>query len=249
MLDEWPLIRLGVAKVLADADVRVVADASDGAAALAAVRAHQPDVLVIGGHAGEQSALARQALAAVPGVQCIVLVPGGEERDMRFVMLAGARAVVPRAVDPDELRDVVRRVLAGDHVVSPSLLPRLFEGNGNGARPAPGRADDAPPCGEGATGEGAPPADAAAQAAPAGERPAAEPPAGERPAGAAPVLTVREREIVRLLGAGRSNAEIAAALFVSGATVKTHLAHIYDKLGVRTRYDALGRAVALGLLD
>jgi DNA-binding NarL/FixJ family response regulator len=211
VLDEWPLIRLGVSKVLGDEDVRVVADPADAASALAAVRAHQPDLLVIGGHAGPQAELARQALAALPTVQCIVLVPSGEERDLRLVLLAGARAVVPRTVAPEELRDAVRRVVVGDHVVSPSLLPRMFEGNG----------------------------DAAGQA----ERAAGRPPVD------VPVLTVREREIVRLLGAGRSNAEIASALFVSAATVKTHLAHIYEKLGVRSRYDALGRAVALGLLD
>ena len=210
VLDEWPLVRLGVAKVLADEDVRVVAEPPDAAAAMAAVRAQQPDLLVIGGHEAPQAALARQAVEAAPNVRSIVLVPAGGERDLRPVLLAGARAVVPRTVGPDELRDAVQRVLAGDHVVSPSLLPRLFEGNGNGVSAA-----------------------------------ATE---GGRVAGA-PALTGREREIVRLLGAGRTNAEIASALFVSGATVKTHLAHIYDKLGVRSRYDALGRAVALGLLD
>jgi DNA-binding NarL/FixJ family response regulator len=210
VLDEWPLVRLGVAKVLADEDVRVVAEPPDAAAAMAAVRAQQPDLLIIGGHEAPQAALARQAVEASPTVRSIVLVPAGGERDLRTVLLAGARAVVPRTVSPDELRDAVQRVLAGDHVVSPSLLPRLFEGNGNGV------------------------------SATATE--------GGRVAGA-PALTGREREIVRLLGAGRTNAEIASALFVSGATVKTHLAHIYEKLGVRSRYDALGRAVALGLLD
>jgi DNA-binding NarL/FixJ family response regulator len=208
VLDEWPLVRVGVAKVLADEDVRVVADAADAASALAAVRAYAPDLLVAGGHDGAQPDLVRQAMAAVEGLPCVVLVPTGEERELRAVMLAGARAVVPRAATPEELRDAVQRVLAGDHVVSPSLLPRMFEGNGGVPR-----------------------------------RNGAAPPAG------APVLTGREREIVRLVGAGRSNAEIASALFVSAATVKTHLAHIYEKLGVRSRYDALGRAVALGLLD
>ena len=61
-------------------------------------------------------------------------------------------------------------------------------------------------------------------------------------------LTVREREVLGLLAAGSSNREIAAALFVSLPTVKTHLAHIYDKLGARNRNEALGRAMTLGLL-
>ena len=73
--------------------------------------------------------------------------------------------------------------------------------------------------------------------------------APDRPAAeASATLTAKEREVLRLLAAGRSNAEIAAALYVSAATVKTHLAHIYEKLGVANRHEALNRAVTLGLL-
>ncbi len=61
-------------------------------------------------------------------------------------------------------------------------------------------------------------------------------------------LTTRELEVLVLLAEGRSNREIAGALFVTLATVKTHLAHIYTKLGARNRNEALGRAVELGLL-
>jgi DNA-binding NarL/FixJ family response regulator len=63
------------------------------------------------------------------------------------------------------------------------------------------------------------------------------------------VLTGKETEVLKSLANGRSNQEIAAALFVTGATVKTHLAHIYAKLGVRTRHEAVARAVELGLLS
>ncbi|MGZ8751817.1 MAG: LuxR C-terminal-related transcriptional regulator [Acidimicrobiia bacterium] len=62
------------------------------------------------------------------------------------------------------------------------------------------------------------------------------------------VLTARERDVLVLLADGRSNREIAAELFVSLPTVKTHLAHIYAKLESKNRNEALGRAVALGLL-
>ena len=61
-------------------------------------------------------------------------------------------------------------------------------------------------------------------------------------------LTTREREVLGLLASGCSNREIASSLFVSLPTVKTHLAHIYDKLEARNRNEALGRAMALGLL-
>jgi DNA-binding NarL/FixJ family response regulator len=61
-------------------------------------------------------------------------------------------------------------------------------------------------------------------------------------------LTRREREVLGLLAEGRSNREIADELFVTLATVKTHLAHVYAKLGARNRNEAIGRAVSLGLL-
>jgi len=60
---------------------------------------------------------------------------------------------------------------------------------------------------------------------------AAEP--GERPS--SELLTPREAEVLELLQAGRSNAEIAAALTVGVETVRTHARNIYRKLGVRTR--------------
>jgi DNA-binding NarL/FixJ family response regulator len=67
------------------------------------------------------------------------------------------------------------------------------------------------------------------------------------PGGAHP-LTVKEREVLDLLAKGLSNREIAGTLVISTATVKSHLAHIYEKLGAKSRQDAVGRAIEQGLL-
>lgn len=60
----------------------------------------------------------------------------------------------------------------------------------------------------------------------------------------APVLSAREVELAQLLATGMSNKAIAKELFISEATVKTHLVHIYDKLGVDNRTAAISVARA-----
>ena len=62
------------------------------------------------------------------------------------------------------------------------------------------------------------------------------------------LLSAREREVLVLLAEGRSNREIASALSVTLATVKSHLVRIYAKREASNRNEALGRAVALGIL-
>ncbi|KQV15454.1 MULTISPECIES: response regulator transcription factor [unclassified Kitasatospora] len=64
----------------------------------------------------------------------------------------------------------------------------------------------------------------------------------------APQLTDREQEILAQLAQGLGNREIARALFISEATVKTHLGRIYDKLGVDTRSGAVAAAKERRLL-
>ena len=61
-------------------------------------------------------------------------------------------------------------------------------------------------------------------------------------------ITERELEVLKLLDSNLSNREIAARLFVSLATVKTDTKHLYRKLGVRARHQAIVRGKELGLL-
>jgi DNA-binding NarL/FixJ family response regulator len=103
---------------------------------------------------------------------------------------------------------------------------------------------------------------AAVQAAATGEMPLApevvsrlvaayvrRPPAATAPSGRVDPLSDRERDVLALMGAGRSNPEIAAELFISLATVKSHVRHILGKLDLRDRAQAIVLAHECGLVD
>ncbi|GAA3307186.1 response regulator [Nonomuraea dietziae] len=62
------------------------------------------------------------------------------------------------------------------------------------------------------------------------------------------VLTERELQVLQLVADGASNRQAAAKLFISEASIKTHLLHVYGKLGVRDRAAAVGEAYRRGLL-
>ncbi|MFJ1705103.1 response regulator [Kitasatospora sp. NPDC088346] len=108
----------------------------------------------------------------------------------------------------------------------------------------------------GATGyllKDAPPEDVAAavHAAARGETVLAPPVAARllgRVRSGRPTLSPRESEILQLLAEGLANRQISKRLFISEATVKTHLVHIYGKLGVDSRTGAIAAGLGSGLI-
>ncbi len=74
-------------------------------------------------------------------------------------------------------------------------------------------------------------------------------PGAERKPRELTAITDREREVLRLVGLGLSNAEIAAALYISAGTAKTHVARLLAKLGARDRVQLVITAYEAGLID
>ncbi|MGZ3716189.1 MAG: LuxR C-terminal-related transcriptional regulator, partial [Ktedonobacterales bacterium] len=65
---------------------------------------------------------------------------------------------------------------------------------------------------------------------------------------ASETVSQREQDVLTLIAAGGTNREVAARLFVSATKIKTHLLHIYEKLGVSDRAAAVGEAYRRGIL-
>ncbi len=219
VVDRWPLVRLGLAGVLAKSGIDAVGEAAKVSEGLLLVRLRGVDLVIFGSPLdGLTPAAIRSAKHDQAPPKVVVLVPplsvGGTEIGALFA--AGADALLVASVGPDELSDALVRITRGERLVGPEIGPEPGDGVGGltgqlTRRPAP--ASPAPPSDE-----------------------------------AAGPLTAKELEVLALLAQGHSNKQIARALYVSDATIKTHLQHIYGKLDVQSRFGALSRATELGLL-
>ena len=211
--DDQTLVRRGFRLILNSADIPVVAEAANGSEAVAAVRKHRPDVVLMDIRMPELDGLeaTRRILTAAPSgedVRIIILTTFDLDQYVYAALAAGASGFLLKDVSPEHLVAAVQLVRTGDALLAPSITRRLVE------RFAP--------------------------------LPAME--AGA-PARSLSVLTPRELEVLGLVARGMSNAELAAALTLSEATVKTHVARILTKLGLRDRVQAVVLAYETGLVS
>jgi DNA-binding NarL/FixJ family response regulator len=211
--DDQTLVRRGFRLILNSGGIPVVAEAANGKEALAAVREHRPDVVLMDIRMPELDGLeaTRRILAAAPSgedVRIIILTTFDLDQYVYAALAAGASGFLLKDVSPEHLVAAVQLVRTGDALLAPSITRRLVE------RFAP--------------------------------RPATAAGAAARDLSA---LTPRELEVLGLVARGMSNAELAAALTLSEATVKTHVARILTKLGLRDRVQAVVLAYETGLVS
>lgn len=221
LVDDQALFREGLATLLSVyEEIDVVAQASNGEEAIAAVEDYTPHVVLMDLHMPVLNGVAatRAILANHRHTKIIVLTTFDDEEYLFDALRAGAAGYLLKDVPSAKLVEAIRGVARGDSFLQPALTSKLLAeyhrlANGN----APGA--DKP-----ITGETRPHT--------AGD-PLLEP------------LSPRELEILQEVAAGKANKEIADALCIAEGTVKNHMSNILSKLGVASRTAAVAKARSL----
>lgn len=130
--DDQALVRSGLAMILGtDPGIEVVAEAADGAAALAAARTHLPDVVLMDiqmpGIDGVEATRHITSSPRTAGVRVLVLTTFGQDEYVVEALRAGASGFVLKDTEPTELIRAVTVVAAGEALLSPSVTRRMIE--------------------------------------------------------------------------------------------------------------------------
>ncbi|WP_330234549.1 response regulator transcription factor [Streptomyces sp. NBC_00566] len=213
LVDDDPLVRSGLRLMLGGApDVKVVAEATDGAEVAALVAEHSPDIVLMDirmpgmdGLAATEALRARRSPGS-PGSsiqemphppEVLVLTTFNSDEHVLRALRAGAAGFVLKDTPPREIVAAVRKVVAGEPVLSPAVTQQLI--------------------------------------AQVSERRGGREIRAERARAQLGLLGDREREVAVAVGQGKTNAEIAAELYMSVPTVKTHVSRILAKLDLNNR--------------
>ena len=209
IVDDQDLIRGGLRMLLeAEPDITVAGEAGTGHEAIACVRRHDPDVVLMDVRMPDMDGIEATAHLVHAGSRAKILMLTTFDLD-KYVygaMRAGASGFLLKDATRSQLITAVRTVSAGDALLAPSITRRLIE-------------------------------DFCKQPGPDGA--AAE---------TAKQLSQRETEVMRLVAKGLSNAEIAKQLYLSDATIKSHVARLLAKLGLRDRIQVVVFAYETGMV-
>lgn len=197
VVDDHALVRTGVVNIIShEPDLRVVAEASNGAEAVVEFAKHRPDVVLLDLRMPVMEGVeaVRQIRELDPAARVIVLTTYDTDEDISRALRAGAKAYVLKDISADDLIACIHDVMRGKTYLAPAAAAKLAEGV------------------------------------------------------ARVQVTPRELSTLRLMADGKTNKEIANALGISERTVKSHLGHLFEKLGVTSRTEALKVATRRGLV-
>ncbi|MGX4732746.1 response regulator [Kitasatospora griseola] len=232
--DDQTVVREGIVMLLGLLPgITVVGSAADGEEAVRLVAEHAPDVVLMDLRMPRCDGVeaTRRVRAEHPGTEVVVLTTYADDDSLFSALQAGARGFLTKDAGAEEIARAVADVRSGAAGLSPQVQLRLLE-----------RLSGAP------TAAG--PAQPVAEPGPAVAAAPAKPEAGRPVRAALPDgLTQREAEVLALIASGLSNAEIAERLFVSPATVKTHINNLFAKTAVRDRAQAVAYAFKHGISE
>ena len=223
VVDDQRVVREGLLMLLGLIDgLQVVGAAADGEQALAMVDDTDPDVVLMDLNMPRLDGIeATGRLAQThPHLPVVVLTTYTDDERVFAALRAGARGYLTKDAGAAEIQAAITSASSGKAHLDPDVQRRLLDALRSGAAFAV-PADTDPPAGRGSVAAG--------------------------PGAAPDGLTRREVEVVEHIAAGHSNADIAGALFVSEATVKTHINHIFAKTGVRDRAQLVTYAYRTGI--
>ncbi len=198
IVDDQAMVRQGLRLILELEGIEVLAEAEDGEQGVAAVRRHEPDVVLMDVRMPRVDGIeaTRRIVASDLPTRVLVLTTFDLDEHVYDALRAGAAGFLLKDVTAERLVAAVEETAAGETPMASSVLRRVID---QFVRRLPdpavtGRVQD---------------------------------------------LSEREAEVFALIGAGMSNPEIAEHLFISVATVKSHVRHILAKLDLRDRVQAV----------
>lgn len=235
IVDDQPLIRRGLAMMLAAEDgLEVVGVAADGLEAIDQALATAPDVIIMDLQMPRASGVVatREITTQLPDARIVVLSTYDDDELVFEAIRAGAQAYLLKDASEADVLETIRSVHRGESRLSPSIARKVMEQFRTLAAwpPTASIRDTASSMLEGSL----------LGSITALESPTdtTAPPAPEE------VLTDKESRILDLLAQGKSNKQIAAAVFLAEGTVKNYVSRIMDKLHASSRLELAVRAVA-----
>jgi len=229
IVDDQPLIRRGLSMMLAtEPGIEVVGQAADGLDAVAQALAHAPDIVVMDLQMPRASGVVatREITARLPATRVVVLTTYDDDELVFEAIRAGAQAYLLKDASEAEVLDTIRCVHQGESRLSPTIARKVMEqfrslaSRTSQASDTPAHAGDPPTV------------DPVNPQAPPASRASDEP------------LNDKETRILDLLAAGKSNKQIAAAVFLAEGTVKNYVSRIMEKLHASSRIELAMRAAA-----